>query len=317
MNRRVALIVVVLLMLLLLLGWLTLKWYCQRHPQSGLCHGVCPYFAACPNPCKDTTSCTIAPCRPGDICFPTVKEPLKEKAHESDLGYIAGEAEAQGGEIRLPSGPGSFDVADGVVAIADPVHLRVVIDRLDGPTGPIHLMTIPTRFPAARVRLKGKQLLIQQYEAPSDGDLVCEDLTDITVAISPCEDLGRPNIEDAEVERLRSLQYSIIARIPPPPSPIQDRDKLAGWQYLGDDSSKSNYYVVQYNPQAVANGGSFHFRKYLTDGHLADESPALPEENNVRVRDRARVDTNGVCYWLSVSGNGQPSTALHVWRSNQ
>lgn len=289
---------------------LAARFYCRTHAGSKLCVRMCPYLSPCDALPNAISCCSPPPCDPNNICFPTVREPADTSVNDSTIGYVPGETDSHGRDVSVPTGPGSFDVSKGIVAIADPVHLRVIVDQLQRKM-PTHVITIQATFPPARVRLKDKRLLIQQYEAPSDNDLVCEDVT--TSKQDPCENLASPNMDASKREKLRSVQYDVLSRVPASPSTIKDKDRLAGWEYLGEDDAQDDYYLVQYRRISPQPGSDLHFRKYSPSGSLLGESPPLPDINYVRIRDRARVDDTGTCYWLSVTDGSTASAVLHVW----
>lgn len=247
-----------------------------------------------------------------DMPLPTVEEPTTTNKGQISLGVYPGEPHTENGEISLPSGPGSFDVARDAIAIADPVHLRVVLGHSSTSNGEKTITDwnfIPTDFPPVRVRLKGGRLLIQEYEGPSDNDLVC------TTDLLDCNIIARSHSKPAQLAQLRGLQASILQQSAPVPSLVQATENLGGSSYLGNDRKGNTYYLVDYVGPTAAREGAFHFRKYSPDGTLADESPPLPEDNDVRILDRARADDDGVCYWLSVQMDGQAQTILREWRA--
>jgi len=150
---------------LMLLAWLCFVWYCRTHPDWRFCK-------------KEKESAKCRNVESGDICIPTVEEPSSTGATESDAGFIPRRPASQGDEISMPSGPGSFDVAGGVLAVADPVHLRVLLEEVRNVRDGREISwqkTLKTSFPPVRVHLRGKYLLIQEYEGPSDNDVIAKE----------------------------------------------------------------------------------------------------------------------------------------------
>jgi hypothetical protein len=245
-----------------------------------------------------------------DICIPTVAEPSTEPTRQFAVGYVPPDYGTPGSEISLPVGPGSFDVSGGTIVVADPAHLRVILGALKRQRSGVTIQNwqeVGTAFPPARVRLNQNRLLIQEYEAASENDAVC------TLVPVHCDDLGRQDRKGIDMDALRKLQTELVALRPSPKNPIADQESLAGWRYLGLDGTGNYYYLVNYLGTHAAEAGAFHFRKYSKDGRLLGESPSLPEDNDIRIRDRARVDSEDVCYWLSVSGTPIPKTTIHLW----
>lgn len=270
--------------------------YCHFHPNSRIC------FL---HPRKPSSKFLEMP-------LPTVEEPTTDNKSQTSLGVYPGEPQNGNGEISFASGPGSFDIAQDAIAITDPIHLRVVvghISTLNGEKTFKDWTVIPTDFPPVRVRLKDGQLLIQEYEGPSDSDLVC------TTKPLHCDIIARFLSNPAQLSQLRGLRASILQQAAPVPSRVHPTEELGGSKYLGDDRKGNTYYLVDYVGPDAAREGAFHFRKYSPDGTLADESPSLPEDNDVRILDRARADDDGVCYWLSVRLDSQAQTMLWEWRA--
>ena len=238
-------------------------------------------------------------CKPTEVRNGHIRTVDDPKQDLPEAVGFAVESEGERLEYATSTGPLSFAVSNGVLAIADTVKQRVAV--FDADTLKYEKSIDKFNFPPQRINFSGDILLVRARFDLSDNDAIC------SVTTSSCTSLADVSLE--EVKKLR-VQEEALARTPEMPVKLEVRvPKLISVTPIGRDRA-GNLYVLSLQGTGDKNAAASTILKYSPQNLLVATSPPLPtDENEVDILDRLRVDENGTCYALLVKQED-----VEIWR---
>jgi hypothetical protein len=238
-------------------------------------------------------------CKPAGIQSGHIKIVDDPKQDQPEaVGFVAERGEERN-EYVTSTGPSSFAVSKGILAIADTVKQRVAL--FDADTLKYEKSIDEFHFPPQRVNLSGDILLVRARFGLSDNDAIC------SLSSGHCMSLSNASLD--EVKKLRAEEQS-LASIPGIPSGLAvSIPNLISVNPIGSDGDRNTYLVSRQRADAK-NGIVSTCLKYSPGNVLLATSPPIPAyEDGVDVVDPIRVDENGTCYAMLVKQND-----VQIWR---
>lgn len=238
-------------------------------------------------------------CKPTEVRNGHIRTVDDPKQDQPEAVGFAVESEEGRLEYAASTGPLSFAVSNGVLAIADTVKQRVAV--FDADTLKYEKSIDKFNFPPQRINLSGDILLVRARFGLSDNDAIC------SVTAGSCTSLADVSLD--EVKKLR-VQEEALARTPEMPVKLEVKiPNLISVTAIGRDRA-GNLYVLSKQGSGDKNAAVSIVLKYSPQNLLVATSPPIPaDEGELDVLDRLRVDENGTCYAFFVKQED-----VQIWR---